>query len=87
MDSKNAQVFKPTSSGEWTDPKSKQQQQTGEWVSSKNAQQQRSQAKSAIGELSFHAEHVDPAENIHVVPPINIISTPKNPRIAESHVE
>lgn len=60
----------------------------GEWVPSKNAQQ-RSQAKSAIGELAFHADNHDNnnnTQNINIVPPINIIPTPRKPAIAESHV-
>jgi hypothetical protein len=58
----------------------------GEWVASKNAQQ-RSQAKSAIGELAFHADnHDNNNNNINIVPPINIVPTPRKPAIAESHV-
>jgi hypothetical protein len=62
----------------------------GEWVASKNAQQ-RSQAKSAIGELAFHADNHDNnnnnnTQNINIVPPINIVPTPRKPAIAESHV-
>lgn len=83
VDSKNAQTFKPTSSGEWVDSKSKQV--AGEWVSSKNAQIE--PRKSAIGELTIHADHADSTENVHVGPPINIITTPRRSGIAESHVE
>ena len=62
----------------------------GEWVASRNAQQ-RSQAKSAIGELAFHADNHDNnnnnnTQNINIVPPINIVPTPRKPAIAESHV-